>query len=199
MIQRIPSAVGVRVGVQALHGHFPGSFTRYVCPVSLGGVLGVTGGVLFLRFCAGIGSPYCWRALLGPLVHGCSETVRTWDDPMRGLLPLSLPSPTPYNPDRCSGAPRSWVCGDLCRFRRGHMCCRIWLLIRVPDWCMCIARHWCLWLPHMGEQHCIIRGVLPPPPVLSWDPPPPPHTHHSAPGSDLSLLPNAAALLPYPG
>ena len=50
--------------------------------------------MLFLFFCAGIGGPYRRRALLKPPFH-----VRTCENPMRGLLPLSLPSPIPYNPD----------------------------------------------------------------------------------------------------
>ena len=43
--------------------------------------------------------------------RGRSETVRTWETPMRGLFPLPLPSPIPYSPSRVDAALRSHLCG----------------------------------------------------------------------------------------
>ena len=42
---------------------------------------------------------------------------------MRGLLPRSLPSLIPYNPDLSSGSSCSLFCGDLRRLSPGHLCC----------------------------------------------------------------------------
>jgi hypothetical protein len=42
---------------------------------------------------------------------------------MRGLLPRSLPSPIPYNPDLSSGSIFWLICGDLRRLSPGRLCC----------------------------------------------------------------------------
>ena len=57
------------------------------------------------------------------LVHGRSETVRTWEILMRGFLPRSLPSPIPYTADLRSGFLCSSFCGGLRCSSSGCLCC----------------------------------------------------------------------------
>ena len=54
---------------------------------------------VFAMLCAGIRGRFCCVAPLGWFAHGWSETVWTWE--------TSFPSPIPYTPGLCSGAPCS--------------------------------------------------------------------------------------------
>ena len=80
------------VTVQSMCIHAPDPYTRGALPVSAAfcpqGVLGGIHGSLLLRFV------WQWRSyvgpfFLGPFVHGGSETLPTWEAPMRGPLPLA--------------------------------------------------------------------------------------------------------------
>ena len=100
---------------------------------------------------------------------------------MYGLLPRSLLSPIPYNPDRSSGSLRSSFCGVLRRLSSGRLRCsskkilgQIWLLWWVVHWRLHPFGSRCLWFHlYRDEQQCIFCWVLVPPPVLPWVPPPP--------------------------
>ena len=85
--------------------------------------VGGSGGVFqFFQFWVCIVGPSCCGAPMG-LCGLWVVRVWTYENPMRGLLPLSLPSPAPYIPSRCSGSCCSAMLGDLCLLSPGNMCC----------------------------------------------------------------------------
>ena len=76
--------------------------------------LGVACGQLLLFFVLASAVLKAGAPLSGHCFMGGLEIVRTGETSMRGLSPLSLPSPIPYDPSLYPGSPRSSFCGDLC-------------------------------------------------------------------------------------